>query len=70
MLKVFAKRVFVPSSWNSTLARPGGEKMHIDIKVSGLEPGLGDRLVVLLRQLVYVENVLTSVPPVELPRTG
>ena len=44
--------------------------MHIDIQVSGLEPGLGDQLAVLLRQLVYVENVLTSVSPVELPRPG
>jgi acetolactate synthase regulatory subunit len=70
VLEVFAKRGLVPSRWYSTLAGPGGEKMHIDIQVSGLEPGLGDRLAVLLRQLVYVETVLTSVPPVELPRPG
>ena len=70
VLEVFAKRGLVPSRWYSTLDGPGGAEMHIDIQISGLEPGMGDRLAVLLRQLVCVETVLTSVPPVELPRPG
>ena len=60
VLEVFAKRGLVPSRWYSTLDGPGGEELHIDIQVTGLEPGMSERLAKLLRQLVCVETVLTS----------
>ncbi len=70
VLGVFSKQGLVPSRWYSTLAGTGRGELHIDIRLTGLEPGMGDRLAALLRQLVCVETVLTSVPPVELPRPG
>jgi len=60
VMEVFAKRSLVPSRWYSTLDGPGGEELHIDIQITGLEPGMSERLAKLLRQLVCVETVLTS----------
>ncbi|MDP6787026.1 MAG: hypothetical protein QGI13_07870 [Rhodospirillales bacterium] len=60
VMDVFAKRSLVPSRWHSTLDGPGGEELHIDIQVAGLEPAAGERLAALLRQLVCVETMLTS----------
>jgi hypothetical protein len=63
VLEVFAKRGLVPSRWHSSVGGAGGEELHIDIQIAGLEPGVGDRLAASLRQLACVETVLTSAAP-------
>ena len=57
VLELFAKRGLVPSVWHSTV---GGTGLTIDIQMRGLERDLTDYIASCLRQIAYVEVVLTS----------
>jgi acetolactate synthase small subunit len=57
VLELFAKRGLVPSSWHSSVA---GEELTIDIQMRGMEGELADYVAACLRQVTYVQVVLTS----------
>jgi len=57
VLELFAKRGLVPSVWQSTV---GGAGLTIDIQMRGLGRDLTDYIASCLRQIAYVEVVLTS----------
>jgi hypothetical protein len=57
VLELFAKRGLVPSAWHSTVGRAG---LTIDIQMQGLARDLMDYIASCLRQIAYVEVVLTS----------
>lgn len=63
VLEFFAKRSLVPSRWHSDVAGPGGRDLSIDIQVAGLCPDEGRYIAACLRQLHYVDTVLTSEKP-------
>jgi len=60
VLELFAKRGLVPSVWHS--ARCGADQMllTIDVQVRGLEGDVTDYIAACLRQMPFVEVVLTS----------
>ena len=60
VLELFAKRNLVPDRWHSDRAGPGGRELMIDLQVRGLAPELADYLARCLRQVHYVDAVLTS----------
>lgn len=60
VLELFAKRNLVPSRWHSDRSGPGGRELAIDLQVDGMSPELSDYVARCLRQLHYVETVLTS----------
>ena len=60
VLELFAKRNLVPHRWHSDRVGPGGRELAIDLQVAGLTPELTDYIARCLRQLAYVDTVLTS----------
>jgi acetolactate synthase small subunit len=60
VLELFAKRGLVPSSWRSATSGPEQSLLTIDIRMRGLGGEAMDYIAACLRQIVYVESVLTS----------
>jgi acetolactate synthase small subunit len=57
VLELFAKRGLVPTSWHSSVA---GRDLTIDIQMKGLAGETAEYVAACLRQIAYVEVVLTS----------
>jgi hypothetical protein len=60
ILELFAKRGLVPSFWHSTRCGTEDAELTIDIQMCGIGRDLSDYLAACLRQIAYVEVVLTS----------
>jgi acetolactate synthase small subunit len=60
VLELFAKRGLVPSAWHSTVCGTDHAELTIDIQMRGLGRDLMDYIAACLRQVAYVEVVLTS----------
>ena len=60
VLELFAKRGLVPSAWQSTVHGTEQAQLTIDIQMRGLGRDLMDYIAACLRQLAFVEVVLTS----------
>src|ERR1700753_450060 len=60
VLELFAKRGLVPSAWHSTVCGTDRGELTIDIPMRGLGRDLMDYIAACLRQIAYVEVVLTS----------
>jgi acetolactate synthase small subunit len=60
VLEIFAKRGLVPSAWHSSTFGTDQAELAIDIRVRGLGSGLRDYIAACLRQITFVEVVLTS----------
>ncbi len=60
VLELFAKRNLVPDRWHSDRTGPGRRELAIDLQVEGMTPELTDYVARCLRQLHYVDTVLTS----------
>jgi acetolactate synthase small subunit len=60
VLELFSKRGLVPSSWHSSVGGAAEDELTIDVQVKGMEGDLTDYVAACLRQLPYVEVVLTS----------
>jgi acetolactate synthase regulatory subunit len=67
VLEVFAKRGLVPCQWHSSLGRPGGTELVIDIQVAGLAADMVARIAGALRQVVRVQSVLIAEKPLPVP---
>ena len=63
VLELFAKRGLVPSAWHSTVCGTDEAELTIDIQMRGLGRDLMDYIAACLRQIAYVEVVLTSEKP-------
>ena len=57
VLELFAKRGLVPTSWTS---RVTGRELTIDIQMRGLEGPTFEYMAQCLRQIAYVDVVLTT----------
>ena len=60
VLELFAKRGLVPSRLHADVDGPRGETLTIDIQMEGLEPELAAYMARCMRQIAYVDCVLTS----------
>ena len=60
VLELFAKRGLVPSRLHADVGGPRGETLTIDIQMEGLEPELAAYMARCMRQIAYVDCVLTS----------
>ena len=60
VLEHFAKRGFVPTLWRSSTSGADQSKLTIDIQMRGLGRETIDYIAACLRQIVFVEVVLTS----------
>jgi len=60
VLELFAKRGLIPSAWHSAVRGTDQAELTIDIQMTGLGRDLMDYIAACLRQLAYVEVVLTS----------
>jgi acetolactate synthase small subunit len=60
VLEHFAKRGFVPSLWQSSTFGADQSRLTIDIQMRGLGREAIDYIAACLRQIVFVEVVLTS----------
>ncbi len=60
VLELFAKRNLVPLRWHSDVTGPGAKELSIEIQMAGLTPELTDYMARCLRQMHYVDTVLTS----------
>jgi len=60
VLELFAKRGMVPSAWRSTVCGTDQAELTIDIQMRGLGRDLTDYIAACLRQIAFVEVVLTS----------
>jgi len=60
ILELFAKRGLVPSLWRSSTSRVDRTDLTIDIQMRGLGREASDYIAACLRQIVFVEVVLTS----------
>ncbi len=60
VLELFAKRGLVPARCVSARDEAAGQEMHIDIQVDGMAAETVGHVARALRQIVYVETVLTS----------
>ena len=60
VLELFAKRGLVPSTWHSLRCGTDEGELAIEIQMRGLGRELTDYLAACLRQIAYVEVVLTS----------
>src|SRR5947209_7389445 len=60
VLELFAKRGLVPSAWHSTVCGTDQAELTIDIQMRGLGRDLMDYIAACLRQIAFVEVVLTS----------
>jgi hypothetical protein len=63
VLEIFAKRGLVPSRWHSTLCGRADERLAIDIEMRGLSRDTMDYMAACLRQIAFVDVVLTSEEP-------
>lgn len=61
VLEFFAKRGLVPSRFHGDVADQGAEGLVIDVHVGGLAVEMADHIAACLREVVYVERVLTAV---------
>ncbi len=61
VLELFAKRGVVPSRFEAALAGPDDDEMTVDVQVAGLLPETAEHIAQSLRQMVYVDRVLTAV---------
>ena len=57
VLELFSRRGLVPTSWHSSVSGP---ELTIDVQMRGLDRALVDHIAASLRQITYVEVVLTS----------
>jgi hypothetical protein len=57
VLELFSKRGLVPTAWTS---RVSGEELAIDLQMRGMDGDLAEYVAACLRQVAYVEVVLTS----------
>jgi acetolactate synthase small subunit len=60
VLELFAKRGLVPSSWHSSVGGADGDELTIDVQVRGMDAAVAEYVAACLRQLAYVEVVLTT----------
>jgi acetolactate synthase small subunit len=60
VLELFAKRGLVPSAWHSATFGTDSATLTIDIQMRGLSRDLTDYIAACLRQIAFVEVVLTS----------
>ena len=60
VLELFAKRGLVPSAWQSWTTGTDGAELTIDIQMRGLGRDAMDYIAACLRQITFVEVVLTS----------
>ena len=60
VLELFAKRGLLPSRLHSDVHGPRGETLTIDIQMEGLAPELAAYMARCMRQIAYVDCVLTS----------
>ena len=59
VLELFAKRGLVPSLWHSAVSGPDRARLTMDIAVGGLDEETTRYIGQCLRQIVFVEAVLT-----------
>ena len=60
VLELFAKRGLVPSRLVSHVGGASGDMMTIDVQMEGLAPDVAAYMARCMRQLAYVDCVLTS----------
>jgi acetolactate synthase small subunit len=60
VLELFAKRGLVPSAWHSSTCGTDEAELTIDIQMRGLDRDVTDYIAACLRQIAFVEVVLTS----------
>ena len=60
VLELFAKRGLVPSAWQSSTSGTDEAELTIDIQMRGLGRDVTDYIAACLRQIAFVEVVLTS----------
>src|SRR6516225_12038126 len=60
VLELFAKRGLVPSFWQSSTSGGDRTRLTIDIQMRGLGRDAMDYIAACLRQITFVEVVLTS----------
>jgi len=60
VLELFAKRGLVPSAWHSTIGGTDERQLTIDIQMRGLGRDVMDYIAACMRQMPFVEVVLTS----------
>jgi hypothetical protein len=60
VLELFAKRGLVPSAWHSATCGTDRAELTIDIQMPGLDRDMTDYLAACLRQIAFVDVVLTS----------
>jgi acetolactate synthase small subunit len=63
VLELFAKRGLVPSAWRSSTCGTDQTALTIEIQMRGLGRDLTDYIAACLRQITFVEVVLTSEKP-------
>jgi acetolactate synthase small subunit len=63
VLELFAKRGLVPSAWNSSTRGTEHAELTIDIQMRGLDRDAADYIAACLRQIAFVDVVLTSEKP-------
>lgn len=61
VLELFAKRGLVPSFWHSAVGGADQARLTIDIAMNGLDRGVTEYIAACLRQIAFVEAVLTPV---------
>jgi acetolactate synthase small subunit len=60
VLELFAKRGLVPSAWHSAIGGTDEAQLTIDIQMRGLARDIMDYIAACMRQMPFVEVVLTS----------
>ena len=60
ILELFAKRGLVPTCWHSTTCGLRDTELRIDIHMRGIGRDLTDYIAACLRQISYVEVVVTT----------
>lgn len=61
VLELFAKRGLVPSFWRSAVGGADQARLTIDIAMNGLDRDVTEYIAACLRQIAFVETVLTPV---------
>lgn len=60
LLELFAKRGLVPSAWHSATNGADRTQLTVDIQMHGLDRDVMDYIAACMRQMPFVEVVLTS----------
>jgi acetolactate synthase small subunit len=60
VIELFAKRGLVPSCWHSSISGADRSQLTIEIQIIGLGRATVNYLAACMRQIVFVEVVLTS----------